>query len=391
VPPLSHSPNLGSPNLRRGHAGPLTCALAFLLLAVHAYGQNASLNILLQLDAASAEQTLHLLEGQPVSTDEISGLRGSVIAASTTGEIANRDSLVARLRDYCDSLKYGQHIQDDVYRLEEAQAGATEIRELFNEMTTRNFSRRVVATVEQVFPEEAVVQVTIPIYLVAFGHENVDAYVRRIVWEGDTPHFVGESAGELTIVVNLAQAVRFGDGLDERFISLLGVVAHEVFHAAFSAYKETSPAWKRWYRRDRGYLDELLDLTQNEGIAYYLSLDQRGRGYVPRDWQQRTREAVNSFNANAAELLAQGLSHRRAAELLRTANLAGYWESYGSMTGMLMAREIDLRLGRKALIESIALGPIDFFRKYAGLTTSDNTLPPFTSQLLSVLKGRNRR
>jgi hypothetical protein len=182
--------------------------------------------------------------------------------------------------------------------------------------------------------------------------------------------------------------VRYSDELEGRFLSVLGVVAHEVFHAAFSAYKETSPVWQRWHRRNRGHLDQLLDLTQNEGIAYYLSLDQRGRGYVPRDWPQRTQEAVASFNASADELAKKRLPRGRASQLLRRANLAGYWESYGSMTGMLMAREIDLRLGRKALIESIASGPVDFFLKYAELSSADNTLPRLSETLLSRIRSR---
>src|SRR6202008_3534100 len=102
------------------------------------------------------------------------------------------------------------------------------INDLLGEIKKRNFNRRVVATVEQIFPQDANVSVTIPLYVVAVGHENVDAFVRRIIWHGDEPQFVGENEGELTIVINLGQSVAYGQSLDDRFISLLGVVAHEV-------------------------------------------------------------------------------------------------------------------------------------------------------------------
>ena len=50
----------------------------------------------------------------------------------------------------------------------------------------------VVATVEQVFPSDIPVAAVIPVHVVALGHENADAYVRRVVWKGDEPQFVGE-------------------------------------------------------------------------------------------------------------------------------------------------------------------------------------------------------
>ena len=79
-------------------------------------------------------------------------------------------------------------------------------------------------------------------------------------------------------MVNLANSVHYGRTVDERFIGLMSVVAHEVFHAAFGAYKDRSPQWQSFYAHHQSYVDRLLDLTQNEGIAYYLSLIQRSGG-----------------------------------------------------------------------------------------------------------------
>lgn len=346
---------------------------------------NPNFDVRLQLDFAAVEQTLKLYEDQPISTAVLAGLRGNAIVAATTGMIADRQGVSSRLTDYLDSLKYHQTLEDDIYHLESGRADAAGIRILLDEMKNRNFSRRVVATVEQIFPADAAISLVIPVYVVALGHENVDAFVRRITWHGDTPEFVGENEGELTIVINLAHAVNYDPTPVESFVSLLGVVAHEVFHAAFSAYKATSPDWQEYTATNRTYAHNLLDLTQNEGIAYYLSLDQRGRGYLPRDWDTHTREVVNSFNRNVDELLSGKVTPRRAQELLRTANLSGYWESYGAMTGMFLAREIDLRLGRAALIETIARGPIDFFSKYQSLSTQNSTLPILSKRLVSSL------
>jgi hypothetical protein len=192
----------------------------------------------------------------------------------------------------------------------------------------------------------------------------------------------------LTIVINLSQSVNYGPDLEERFITLLGVVAHEVFHAAFGVYKEASPSWKEYYREATRPFDQLLDIAHNEGIAYYLSLDQRGGGYVPRDWDARTRQAVSSFNRNALELLSGSVKRRRIQELIRTANLSGYWDSYGAMTGMFMAREIDKRLGRAALIETIARSPYDFFQKYLLLAREESNLPQFTAGVIASIPSK---
>ena len=346
---------------------------------------NSQFNVNLRLDFFSAEQSIDLFEDRYVSTQQLAELRGNRIAASTAGLIANSGSVTALLQNYLDSLRYHDVMMNDVYHLEDARKNVAGIKELLTELKKQNFSRRVVATVEQVFPHDADVSTTIPVYVVALGHENVDAFVRRIVWHDDVPQFVGENQGELTIVVNLAHAVNYGRNLKERFISVLGVVAHEVFHAAFGAYKETSQTWQHFYAKHNSPFDELVDLTQNEGIAYYLSLDQQGRGFLPRDWYNRTREVFVTFNKNAEELLSNRLTPSRAAELLRTANLSGYWESYGAMTGMVIAREIDLRMGRAALIETIAKGSYDFFQKYVKLSKEDTNLPRLNQAISKVL------
>ena len=365
--------------------------LIFLSIAMSASvcsQTNPNFNVNLLLDFSAVEQSIELFEDQPVSTQMLAELKGNRIAAFTAMYIADRRSASDRLQSDLDSLKYHERIIDDMYHLEEARKNAPAIRALLDEMKKQNFNRRVVATVEQIFPEEANITVTIPVYVVSLGHDNVDAFVRRIVWHGDEPQFVGENQGELTIVVNLAHAVGYGQDVQHRFVTLLGVVAHEVFHAAFGAYKETSPSWKYFYQSHQRPFDALLDITQNEGIAYYLSLDQAGGGYLPRDWYARTREVFTAFNANASDLLSEHVDQRHAQELLRKANLSGYWESYGAMAGMFMAREIDLRLGRKALIESIAKDPLDFFQKYATLSQEDSNLPKFTESIISAISQK---
>ncbi len=363
----------------------ITVALIAVLAACASAQTNPHFNVNLQLDYTALKGTLDLLGDEPVSTQMLAGLRGNRIAASTTGFIANRDSVVDLLQSYLDSLKFHQIIKDDLYHLEAARRDMAAMKDLYLEMERTNFNRRVVATVEQIFPEDVGVSVIIPVYVVALGHDNVDAFVRRIVWHGDTPEYVGEREGELTIVINLAHAVRYGSTLQERYLSLLGVVAHEVFHAAFGNYKDHSPFWRQYEDTHRRPIDALVDITQNEGIAYYLSIDQRGHGYVPPDWYTRARDIFALYNRNAHELLSPVVTRERAGELIRSANLSGFEGSYGAQCGMFMAREIDIRMGRQALIGTLSGGPEDMYQKYETLAKTDNTLPSFSPEILQAL------
>ena len=225
-------------------------------------------------------------------------------------------------------------------------------------------------------------------YFVAFGHKNIDAFVRRVRWEGDTPVFVGENEGELTIVVNLSKAVHYGRTLDERFIGLLSVVAHEVFHASFGVYKDGSPVWRDYYRAKRGYLDYLLDLTQNEGIAHYLSLIQRTGGKLRNDQVPKVHSSFEEFNRTAGLLHSGRISPQKAGEMIRHSNSSGYWESFGAITGMIIARQIDQSMGRAALLETVALGPDDFFGKYVELMRKDPGIPELSDLVISQINPR---
>jgi hypothetical protein len=374
----------------RLHPGRLTAVLSFVVLfSFSALAQDyAQFNVFLDLNYASAEQTVELFGGLSGHPDEVAQLRGSQIALATTAYLAQRPLTLADLERSLESAKFNQSQGDDPFRMGEARSNVAQIKELLAALRQRNFGQKVVSTVEQLFPPNARVNTRIPVYLVAFGHQNIDAYVQRIVWRGNTPTFVGEGQGELTIVVNLDKAVGYGPDLDERFIWLMSVVAHEVFHAAFGAYKDGSPVWRQYYAKPRTYLDELLDLAQNEGIAYYLTLIQRTRGRLVMDWPERVRAAFTDFNKNAEELLSPRTPMRRAEELIRTANTSEYWQNYGAITGMIIARQIDNTFGRAALSETVANGVGDFFLKYIEVMKQQSDYPRLSPVLLQYIQQR---
>jgi hypothetical protein len=348
---------------------------------------NRHFNVRLNINYESAERCIGLYGGLSGSGRDIVPLRGSQIALVTTADLARRRLTNEQLQSSLDGIKFGQVDADDVFRMKEARENVDAMKELLTNIRRRNFGQRVVSTVEQLFPSDANVATTVPLYFVAFGHQNIDAYVRRVVWDGDVPRFVGEGEGlrprrgELTIVVNLAKGVRYGRTVDERFIGTLSVVAHEVFHAAFGVYKDSSSFWQAYYATHKSYLDHLLDLTQNEGIAHFLTFEQRSGGYLPDDWDQKIAGSFAEFNRSASELLSGKISPQRAHFLISTSNTSEYWKSYGAITGMFIARTIDQKLGRAALTETVANGPDNFYLKYISLEERDNSLPRLSSQI----------
>jgi len=348
--------------------------MLFAILALRAPA-GSGFDVTLRVDLESAEKTIGLYEGLSGRPEDIARLRGSRIALATTAFLAQQRLDLNALEDALEAAKFNQRSGDDVFEMNDGRENVRELKELLDAVKRRNFGAKVVGTVEQLFPEGTSIRSTIPIYFVAFGHQNIDAFVQRVEWQGDTPMFVGEGKGELTIVVNLSKAISYGRVLDERFIWMLSVVAHEVFHAAFGVYKDGSPSWRAYYATRKSYLDQLLDLTQNEGIAHYLSLIQRTGGKLRNDQVEKVHSSFSEFNRTATELLSKNIIPHRARELIRISNTSGYWESYGVITGMIIARQIDQTMGRQALMETIEKGPGDFFGKYVGLMRKDNSLP----------------
>jgi hypothetical protein len=366
--------------------GPLVLAVILSTASLLAQ-EHGEFQLVLELHYASAEQTVDLYRGLSGRPGEIARLRGSQLAMQTTALLSHRLLDLAGLERALEAAKFNQDLGEDVYRMKDAREHVEDLAELLAALHRRNFGQRVSSTVEQLFPAGTQVRGTLPIYFVAFGHENIDAFVRRVVWDGDRPTDRGEREGEPTIVVNLAKAVHYGRTVDERFLGLLSTVSHEVFHASFEAYKDASTVWRNYYARHRSYFDALADLAQNEGIAYYLSLIQTSRGRLPADWDRRVGTAFQSFNHAAEELLNPAVPPRRAQDLLLSANTSGSWESYGAMAGMVMAKQIDQGLGRAALAETIANGPVDFFTKYITVVQRDASTPALSPAVIRAIEG----
>jgi hypothetical protein len=367
---------------------PVALLALILAAALPLCGQSVEhFDLYLRTDYSSAERTVELAQGLSGRPDQIARMPGSRIATATTAYLTQRQMDEGMLSRSLEALKFNQSLGDDQFRMAELRQSLSEVRDLLIECQRRNFSSRVVSTVAQLFPSNTRLRGIIPVYFVAFGYQNVDAFVRRVVWRDGYPTFVGEGQGELTIVVNLTRAVSYGRSTDERLIGMLSVVAHEVFHAAFGIYKDMSPEWQHYRATHLSAADNFLDLCQNEGIAYYLSLVQAAHGRLPSDGKAKVDRAFALFNSVAGELLSPRTPPGRASDLIRLSNSSGYWDNYGAIAGMIVARQIDQTLGREALTRTISSGTAEFFLTYAELARRDNSLPQLSSELITKLQA----
>src|SRR5512143_1408444 len=158
--------------------------LAVLLLAAPFPAQeHGQFQFVLELHYASAEQTIELYRGLSGHPRDIARLRGSQLAMQTTALLARRPLDLGGLERALEAVKFNQDLGDDVYRMKDARVHVEALAELLTALRRRNFGQRVSATVEQLFPAGAQVRGVLPMYFVAFGHESIDAFVRRVVWD----------------------------------------------------------------------------------------------------------------------------------------------------------------------------------------------------------------
>lgn len=346
---------------------------------------NTYFNVALRLDFSSIDALVELRDGRIANVDRVAELRGNQIAAATSALLARRAYSLQDFARELDRFRNGSTSSEDIYGLATTAKFFQQIKALLAETKKRQLDRRVVATIEPFFPEQARITATIPVYVVALGNENAAAFVRRIVWQGNTPIFVGDDEGELTIVVNLTRSVQYIQEIQLQFVDMMSTLAHETFHAVFGVYQNTSSVWRKFNARHEPYWT-LAELVQNEGIAYLISFQQRTGAHLSSAQLAAAKDAINSLNSALKELTSPSITAARARELILNSNLSGSFEkNYGATAGLLMAYAIDSKLGRKELTATLENGVGDFFRKYQDLTTQHGELPKFDEKVVESL------
>lgn len=348
---------------------------------------NPNFNVSLFIDYASAESMIQLCDGQMNNAQRVADLPGNQIAASTSLILARADKPFDHFVDELKLLRDNFKSDDDIYGLDDTRALLPKVKALLAEMKKHSIDRKIIATVESFFPGTARINASIPVYVVAMGHENAAAFVRRVAWVNQHPVFVGGNQGSPVVVLNLVRMVQYLPKVEMQYIETLSTLAHESFHAVFSVYQETSPIWTSIHASNSP-VKALAELVQNEGIAYYISMQEQGyTEHPPSQWLLQTADAVHALNDVMTEMQEPGLTYERANELMLNANLSGSAEkNYGATAGQRMAYEIDRRLGRAALTETIEGGLETFFQKYMEVSGKYDDVPKISDGALNGLR-----
>jgi hypothetical protein len=365
----------------------MICGLFFSLAAGRVEAQiSTNFDFSLGVDYSAAEQTLDYFDYRTSNVDQVAKLRGNQLVATTSVLLARTSKSPDDFRDQLELARKYPGFESDVYGFFPAKNSIPELRKLIDEVKRRQLDRRIVSTIASFFPAQARVATRFSVYLVVIGNERASAFERHVVWNYDTPAFVNDGEGEPVIVVNLAQIIKRQSSEKNQFIEVLSTTAHECFHAALSIMQKSLPE----SIRPKSAADYLFDLVQNEGCAYYLSLQTHLGGDTPgRQWFDLTSKAVEKLNSVLLEMHSPNISHARAQQLLYDANLSGSFEAnYGATSGLRMAYEIDNHLGRPALTETLLKGGRAFILAYQQTCLIDPSLPLIDKRILNIIDQR---
>jgi hypothetical protein len=357
--------------------------ICFLPLIVRSQA-NPNFDFSLGIDYSAAEQTLDYFDHLTGNTKYVAELRGNQLAAATSIMLARTEKGDDDFFQQLELARNNTRFESDVYGFLPAKNHIPEIRKLLTEIKHRQLDRRIVATIASFFPEQAKISTRFSVYFVVIGNERASAFVRHVIWNYDVPMFVDEEHGEPIIVVNLARFIEGPTNVQAQFIEVLSTTSHECFHAAFSVLKKSLPETTK----PKNIAEQLLDVVQNEGVAYYLSIQTHiGNATPSRPWFDVTTQSVKVLNSVLVEMSSPNLTRSRAQELLMNANLSGSMEgNYGATAGMRMAYEIDAHLGRPALTATLLTGSCSFILTYMQACLRDAYLPKIDNQVTRLLQ-----
>lgn len=170
---------------------------------------------------------------------------------------------------------------------------------------------------------------------------------------------------------------------------IMNLMTHECFHIAYG--------YNRYLRRedelDNGFIyNTMLDALQNEGMATYVGY--LAQSFFPAkgmpDYQMLSDSAEVRRQLGEICRLFNGAENAPVDSLRKEAWETGVMKRGYYVAGAHMARTIDEKLGREALLGTMVTGPLSFVDTYNGLVEKEARLPVFVrpsgGSLISDLK-----
>lgn len=366
-----------------------TIPLILIIIACRHPGEQ-SLEVKFNLHTRSAE-SLHIWFNDPSNKKYIKQLvehPGNQIMAEIVRDSLKQHDLPA-FSDQLYEFSRDHSLNTDPYGINLAWLQRERTILLLQNIKNHNFAYQTVERIKPYIPNDSSLQVTCDVYFVLTGWEWGDAMVEKVKKIGDKYKIARN--GEPVIIFNLSIITNLYEKKGYNLINHLShSMTHELFHLVFAKYKEISPRWKN--KKDTTPTDSLVELIQNEGIAHYISHDQREKlisGYnKSTDYKEHERDAFNQLESAVKLLSNPDASKKKKDELLMKADAGRFWSKYGAISGMFMAYHIERKLGKAAIKESIAGGANLFLEKYDKVQIANPELPVLPLELKRKIKSQ---
>ncbi|MCK4824668.1 hypothetical protein KA005_53445 [bacterium] len=271
----------------------------------------------------------------------------------------------------------------DPYGLRLAWSQKDNTSVLLKNIKKYNFQVDIIDRFRPYIPEDYPLDVSCNLYFVLTGWEWGDAMVRNISTTDN--HYRVIEEGEPVIIVNLSIIANlYGDDLNKLLDdNISNTVSHELFHLVFAKYRDVSSFWKN--NRDSTEIGQLVEIIQNEGIAHYLSHNQKS--YLILNYssspelKEREKEAFRQLDIAVKQLLDPAISNHEKEEILMRSNAGQYWDKYGAIAGKFMVYHVERTHGEQAIRKSLSKGAYYFLELYNRIQRDNSTLPIIPEEL----------
>jgi hypothetical protein len=254
---------------------------------------------------------------------------------------------------------------------------------LLDKIKEYNFSSEITDRIKPYIPTDYPLDVTSDVYFVLTGWEWGDAMACEIT-KIDNQYKVTEQ-GESIIIINLSIITKlYGDDIDKLLNdNISNTMSHELFHLVFAEYRKVSSFWKN--NRNTTKIEQLVEIIQNEGIAHYLSHNQKQNlieNYnKTNELKEHEKEAFKQLDIAVKQLLNPELSKQEKDNILMKSNAGKYWDKFGAIAGKFMVYHIEKEYGEQAIQQSISKGAYYFLELYNKLRIENPILPGLPEEL----------
>ncbi len=273
--------------------------------------------------------------------------------------------------------------KSDLYGLKLAWFQRDKSSLLLDKIKEYNFSSEITDRIKPYIPTDYPLDVTSDVYFVLTGWEWGDAMACEIT-NIDNQYKVTEQ-GESIIIINLSIITKlYGDDIDKLLNdNISNTMSHELFHLVFAEYRKVSSYWKN--NRDTTKIEQLVEIIQNEGIAHYLSHNQKQnliKNYnKTNELKEHEKEAFKQLDIAVKQLLNPELSKQEKDNILMKSNAGKYWDKFGAIAGKFIVYHIEKEYGEQAIQQSISKGAYYFLELYNKLRIENPILPGLPEEL----------